>query len=72
MVQIEDEEGTTIQKATDENGEAWFNEIDVGLLAEGTHTASITELPDNYDYYECEAEVVVDEENSVAFFVVIG
>ncbi len=71
-VQITDEAGNMIEGFTDENGEALFSADDVATLVEGTHTASITELPENFDYYECEDEVVVDAENNVAFFVVIS
>lgn len=69
-VQIVDETGFAVEKHTDANGEAWFSATDYALLAEGTHTASICALPDHLDLYECKAEIVVNDENSIAFFVV--
>lgn len=71
-VHISDEAGNVIEGFTDSNGEALFLASDVSALAEGTHTACITELPDNYDYYECDDEIVVDAENNTAFFVLIN
>lgn len=71
-VLITDEAGNSIEGFTDENGEAVFTAEDISTLAEGIHTACIAELPENFDYYECEDSIVVDAENAVATFVIVS